>query len=60
MTFYRTAALAVVAALMGVAGTATAAWDNVFQVCCNDCNRPRVSFFAPAPCPPPPCPQPVA
>ncbi|AWM39450.1 hypothetical protein GobsT_22230 [Gemmata obscuriglobus] len=32
-----------------------AAWDNVFQVCCNDCNKPRVSYYAP---PPPPCPQP--
>ncbi len=35
---------------------ANAAWDNVFQVCCNDCNRPRASYYAP-PCPQP-CPQP--
>lgn len=33
-----------------------AGWDNVFQVCCFGCDRPRVSFAAP--CPPPPCPQP--
>ena len=59
MTFYRTAGLAVAVALAGVAGTATAAWDNVFQVCCNDCNKPRASYYAPAPCPQP-CPQPVA
>jgi hypothetical protein len=56
MTFYRCAALALVAALAGVAGTASAAWDNVFQVCCNDCNRPRTSYSVPA-CPQP-CPQP--
>jgi hypothetical protein len=60
MTFYRCAGLALVVALVGVAGTtnrATAAWDNVFQVTCNDC-KPRTSFFAPA-CPQPcPCPQP--
>ncbi len=52
---------------LGTAGQASAAWDNVFQVCCHDCNRqPRVAFFAPQacpqpcpqPCPPPPCPQP--
>jgi hypothetical protein len=49
-----------VAAALGTAGDAAAAWNNVFQVCCNDCNRPRASF-SPAPCPEPcpqPCPQP--
>ncbi|MBA4066955.1 MAG: hypothetical protein C0501_25255 [Isosphaera sp.] len=47
------------AAALGTAGDAAAAWNNVFQVCCND--RPRASFSAPAPCPDPcpqPCPQP--
>jgi hypothetical protein len=29
-----------------------AGWDNVFQVCCFGCDRPRVSYA------PPPCPQP--
>src|SRR5204863_285811 len=42
-------------------GTAPAAWDNVFQVCCHDCGgTPRASYYAP-PCPTPcpqPCPQP--
>lgn len=60
MTFNRCAWLALAFALVGVAGTASqasAAWDNVFQVCCNDCNRPRVAYSAPAPCPQP-CPQP--
>jgi hypothetical protein len=38
--------------------SASAAWDNVFQVCCNDCG-PRVSYYAPAPCPQA-CPQPEA
>lgn len=29
-------------------GTASAAWDNVFQTCCNGCrSAPRSSFFAP-------------
>jgi hypothetical protein len=57
MTFYRCAGLALAVALVGVAGTAgraTAAWDNVFQVTCNDC-KPRVSYSAPCP---QPCPQP--
>jgi len=32
------------------AGVASAAWDNVFQTCCNSCrSAPRTSFFAPAP-----------
>jgi hypothetical protein len=38
------------------AGTASAAWNNVFQTCCQSCSpAPRSSFFAPAPsacCPP--------
>jgi hypothetical protein len=47
--------------------TASAAWNNVFQVCCNDCGGPRASYYAPpapacpAPCPQAcPCPQPEA
>lgn len=51
------------AGLLAAAPPATAGWDNVFQVCCNDC-RPRASFYAPAaPCPQPcpqPCPKPEA
>jgi hypothetical protein len=45
---------------IGTAGTASAAWNNVFQVCCHNCDRPRVSFSVPCPppCPPAPCPQP--
>jgi hypothetical protein len=43
--------------VLGTTGTASAAWDNVFQVCCNDCG-PRVSYSSPCdPCPQP-CPQP--
>ncbi len=60
MTFTRCAGLALALALGGLvteSNRAAAAWDNVFQVCCHDCNRPRASFFAPAPCPQP-CPQP--
>lgn len=61
MTFYRCAGFALAVALVGVAGTtnrATAAWDNVFQVTCNDC-KPRTSYSVPCPeaCPQP-CPQP--
>ncbi len=37
---------------------ATAAWDNVFQVCCNDCNKPRASYYAAPEACPQPCPQP--
>ena len=34
--------------LGGGAGTAVAAWDNVFQVCCHNCrSRPVVSYSAP-------------
>jgi hypothetical protein len=51
---FRLFAVALLAAF-GTAGTAPAAWDNVFQVCCNDC-KPRTSYSAPA-CPAP-CPQP--
>lgn len=41
--------------LLASAGTAPAAWNNVFQVCCNDCGGPRTSFSIPCP---QPCPQP--
>ncbi len=61
MTIYRWAGLGLAVALTGVPSTpnrASAAWDNVFQVCCNDCNKPQTSYYAaPAPCPQP-CPQP--
>ncbi|HEV3436485.1 MAG TPA: hypothetical protein VG122_03945 [Gemmata sp.] len=39
--------------------TASAAWNNVFQVCCNDCGPPRASYYAPPACPQA-CPQPEA
>jgi hypothetical protein len=58
MTFTRSAA-ALALALAGLAVQAVparAAWDNVFQVACNNCNKPRVAFSNP--CPPEPCPQP--
>ena len=42
--------------LLFSASSASAAWNNVFQVCCDNCNKPRVSFAAPV-CPTP-CPQP--
>jgi hypothetical protein len=48
------AALALAACgILGPIGTASAAWNNVFQVCCNDCNKPRASYYAPpeAACP---------
>lgn len=49
------AALALAACgVLGSAGNASAAWNNVFQVCCNDCAKPQVSYYAPAPA----CPQP--
>jgi len=47
--------------VMGSAGTASAAWNNVFQVCCDSCNKPRASYYAPQACPTCPtqaCPQP--
>lgn len=51
-----TAGLALVAGgVLGTAAPAAAAWNNVFQVCCNDCNKPRVAYAAPCP---QPCPQP--
>jgi hypothetical protein len=51
-----TAALALsLGGVLGTAGSASAAWNNVFQVCCHDCNRPRVSYAIPCP---QPCPQP--
>src|SRR5262245_30931234 len=56
MTTPRLFALASLAAL-GFTGTASAAWDNVFQVCCNDCGKPTTSYSVPC-CPQPCCPQP--
>ena len=55
-----TAALVLaVGGVMGSAGTAPAAWNNVYQVCCNDCNKSRTSYYAaPAQACPQPCPQP--
>jgi hypothetical protein len=45
--------------VLGPAAPASAAWNNVFQVCCHDCDRPRASYYAPAPAAcPQPCPQP--
>ncbi|MBX9625193.1 MAG: hypothetical protein K2X82_15405 [Gemmataceae bacterium] len=43
--------------VLGSAGTAPAAWNNVFQLTCNDCNRPSTSYSLPAACPQA-CPQP--
>lgn len=37
--------------LLTDAKPAAAAWDNVFQVCCNDCGRRSASYYAPAPAP---------
>ncbi|MBM3981725.1 MAG: hypothetical protein FJ304_15910 [Planctomycetes bacterium] len=51
MSYTRCAAAALVLALAGLMTAqtrATAAWDNVFQVCCNDC-KPRVAYSAPCP-----------
>lgn len=67
MRFVRLPAALVLAAcgVLGSAGSASAAWNNVFQVCCDSCDRPRTSFFAPPACPtcptqacPQACPQP--
>jgi hypothetical protein len=58
MTLTRCAALAAALAAVGLASEpnpAHAAWDNVFQVTCNNC-RPRTSY-SPEACPQP-CPQP--
>jgi hypothetical protein len=53
-----TAFVLAICGALATAGNAPAAWNNVFQVCCNDC-KPRVSFSAPCPDPcPQPCPQP--
>ena len=42
--------------LLGGAGSASAAWDNVFQTCCHGCRSQSSSFFAaPAAC----CPCPT-
>ena len=60
MTLTRCAAAALVLTLAGLAGTptrASAAWDNVFQVCCHDCNRPCARLDFGGPCPH--CDQPV-
>ncbi len=38
-------------------GPASAAWCNVFQVCCNHCGHSSASYYAADPCNP--CPQPV-
>ena len=51
MSLLRLTSALALAALFGSAGTASAAWNNVFQVCCNDCNRPRVAYAAPCPQP---------
>jgi hypothetical protein len=48
--------LPAVAGLLAAAGPAAAAWNNVFQVVCHDCNRPRASYSVPVD----PCPQPCA
>jgi len=53
----RILALALFGAL-GTAAPASAAWDNVFQVCCNDCGPPRTSYSAPQACAPACPPQP--
>lgn len=45
------------AALAASGGTAQAAWNNVFQVCCNHCRSapaPVVAAYGCDPCPPPP------
>jgi hypothetical protein len=45
--FRRLARAAVVAALVAGTGSANAAWNNVFQVCCNSCRTPTVAGYAP-------------
>ncbi len=51
--------LALAGALL-VAGPAQAAWNNVFQVCCQNCggSQPVVAMASPADCCQPACPQP--
>ncbi|MFO0804226.1 MAG: hypothetical protein U0791_14025 [Gemmataceae bacterium] len=67
MSLIRLPAALVLAAcgVLGTADTASAAWNNVFQVCCDSCNKPRTSYSAPQACPtcptqacPQACPQP--
>src|SRR4051812_25043762 len=50
------------AALVAGGGTAQAAWNNVFQVCCNSCRTPApaapvIAAYGGDACPQP-CPQP--
>jgi hypothetical protein len=51
---------AAVAALAVLGSPAHAAWNNVFQVCCNNCSTPApvVASYGDPCCPPPPCPPP--
>lgn len=46
--FRRFACTAAVAALLAGSGSADAAWNNVFQVCCNSCRTPAVAAYTPA------------
>jgi hypothetical protein len=39
-------------------GPLHAAWDNVFQVCCHNCQSPPVTSYYADPCCPQPCPPP--
>jgi hypothetical protein len=56
MTYPRLSAFVLaIGAAFATADSASAAWNNVFQVCCNDCNKPRTSYSSPCP---QPCPQP--
>ncbi|HEX4609269.1 MAG TPA: hypothetical protein VH092_13795 [Urbifossiella sp.] len=60
-TFRLPALVLAAAGLFGSAAPASAAWNNVFQVCCHDCQQPRSSYSVPAPAPAaacPTCPQP--
>jgi hypothetical protein len=55
--FPKVARLAVVAALAAGGGSASAGWDNVFQVCCDHCRSSVTAGFAAVPaadacCPP--------
>jgi len=49
MKAYSSIAVLTVGWLLAAEGTASAAWDNVFQSCCFGCKPARSSFFAPAP-----------
>ena len=44
-------------AVPGTTESASAAWDNVFQVCCNDCNKGRAAYYPPSASYYPPAPQ---